>query len=401
MLTLSEIRAARERTHDAVRVSPCAYSQVLSEELRVALHFKLENLQMTGSFKERGACNKLLTLDDAERKHGVIAASAGNHAQGVAYHAKRLGIPATIVMPRSTPLVKVSSTRQHGARVVLFGRSYGEAEAEALRLSKELAVPLVHPFNDLLIMAGQGTVGLELYEQVPGLQIVVVAVGGGGLSSGIAVALKEQNPKIRVYGVEAAEVPSMAAALSAGHPVSVPPRETIADGIAVARVGELPLETAHRYLDGVVSVDEEEIAEAILLLLEKEKIVAEGAGAVPLAALRHGRIPDAAGKTIALVVGGGNIDVNVLSRIIDRGLAKSGRLARIRVRLPDVPGSLADVLKILADLEANILQIGHERSAARLEYGEAAVELVAETRGFEHIRAIEDVLTARGFEVEK
>jgi threonine dehydratase len=401
MLTLDEIRAARERMRDAVRVSPCAYSYALSEELGCNLYFKLENLQMTGSFKERGACNKLVTLSDSARRAGVIAASAGNHAQGVAYHARRLGIAATIVMPRTTPLVKMASTRQHGAHVILHGAGYDEAQAEAVRLAGERGVELIHPFDDPAIMAGQGTVGLELHEQVPDIDIVVVAVGGGGLSASTAVALKEQNPNIKVYGVEAAAVPSMRAALDAGRPITVPAHETIADGIRVARVGALPLALTQKYLDDIVSVDEEEIAEAILLLVEKEKTVAEGAGAVPLAALRHGRIPATEGKTIALVIGGGNIDVNVLSRIIDRGLAKSGRLAKVRIKLADVPGSLAQVLQILAELGANILQINHDRSAPRLEFGQTAVELVAETRGFEHIEAIERAIIERGFELER
>jgi threonine dehydratase len=397
MLTRADIVAARARMGQAVRVSPCAYSQRLSEATGLSLYFKLESLQMTDSFKERRACNKLLLLGDEARQRGVIAASAGNHAQGVAYHARRLGVAATIVMPRSTALVKASSTRGYGARVVLHGAGYDDAEAEALRIAAEEGQIFVHAFDDEAVMAGQGTVGLELIEQVPDLHAVIVAVGGGGLSTAIALAVKEHDPSIQVFGVESSAMSSMAAALAAGRPTRVPTRTTLADGVAVGQVGAAPFAIAH-LLDNVVSVDDEEVAEAILVLLEKEKIVAEGAGAAPLAALLGGKISPA-GKNVALVVGGGNIDVNLLSRIIERGLAKSGRLMRLAVRLRDVPGALARLLDILAAHEANILEILHERGTTRLEFGETSVELVAETRDFDHIEAICSAVRDAGHEI--
>ena len=396
MIELSDIQAARVRIKDRVRRTPCDPSPWLTEATGARVHLKLENLQLTGSFKERGALNRLLLLSEPERRRGVIAASAGNHAQGVAYHAQQLGIECTIVMPRTTPLVKVSSTRHYAARVVLHGDDYAAAYAHALELGRAQNNVLLHSFDDPAIVAGQGTIGLELLEQVPNLEAVVVAVGGGGLIGGIALAIKESRPAVEVYGVEAAVMPAMQRALAAGAPVAVTGHRTIADGIAVAAVGQLPLEIAARYLDGVVSVDEEEVAEAILVLLERAKTSAEGAGAAPLAALLARRL-ELEGKVVAVVIGGGNIDVNVLSRIIDRGLIKSGRLKRFSVLLPDVPGALARLLSLLADAEANVLQVRHDRHRTMLELGQASVELEVETRGFEHIAEIERALEEAGF----
>lgn len=357
---------------------------------------KLENLQMTGSFKERGACNKITLLDSASRARGVVAASAGNHAQGVAYHAQRRGIAATIVMPRTTPLVKVASTQRFGATVLLHGIDYAEAYVEAQRLASAQDAVLIHSFDDVEVAAGQGTIGLELLEQVPDLDAIVVAVGGGGLLGGIAAAVKQLRPSVRVFGVQTRGMPSMRAAIAAAEPVTVPRQRTIADGIAVSRVGELTFVLACRYADDFALVDDEEIAAAILLLLEREKTVAEGAGAAPLAALLSGKL-QLAGQRVAVVIGGGNIDVNLLSRIIDRGLTKSGRLMRLRVNLPDIPGALAALLGRLAEAEANVLQITHDRHGARLELGKAYVELEVETRGFDHSAAIEQALRVAGY----
>ncbi len=295
---------------------------------------------MTGSFKERGACNKLTAMSPADRARGVVCASAGNHAQGVAYHAQRLGIDATIVMPESAPLVKVTSTRGFGAKVVLHGATFEEAFEKAKEIEAAEDRIFVHAFEDELIMAGQGTIGLELLEQNPYLEAVVVAVGGGGIISGIAVAIKETNPRIKVYGVETSVLPSMKAAFEHGGPTTVPAARTIAEGIAIRRAGDLTHEACKKYLDDIVLVDEEEIAEAILALLEREKTVAEGAGAVPLAALLHKRIPSILGKKVAAVISGGNIDVNVISRIIERGLVKSGRIGSASSsRSPTPPGA--------------------------------------------------------------
>jgi threonine dehydratase len=397
MLTFSDILAARKRMGNAVYVSPCPHTQSLSDRTGCELYLKLENLQMTGSFKERGACNKLLTLTEEERARGVVAASAGNHAQGVAYHARRLGIDATIVMPEPTPLVKVSATREFGARVVLFGANYDEAYGEAMRIVESEGRTFVHPFDDDAVMAGQGTIGLELLEQNPYLDAVVVAVGGGGLAAGVAVAVKETNPKIRVYGVEPRSLPSMARALEGGAPVELPAAKSLAEGIAVRKVGRRTLEVAERYLDDLTVVDEEEIAAGILTLLEKEKTVAEGAGAAPLAALLGGHLP-VRGKRVAAIVCGGNIDVNMIARIIERGLVKSGRLMRLRVEVPDVPGALAALLATVGELRANVLEIHHDRMT-QVALGRARVELVLETRGFEHAGEIEAALRIKSFHV--
>jgi threonine dehydratase len=397
-VTLKEIQAARTRIAGRVRLSPCTYSRLLSEAVGTKVYLKLENLQLTGSFKERGACNRLLQLDPDERRRGVIAASAGNHAQGVAYHARELGIPATIVMPRRSPLVKVSQTRALGATVELVGGGYDEAFEEASRMATEKNLVLIHGFDDPAVIAGQGTIGLEILEQVPDVDAVLVAVGGGGLIAGVAIAMKEGPRRVAVWGVQTEAMPAMRAAQREGGPVRIESVRTIADGIAVGKVGALPFQAVRAHVDQIVTVDEEEIAEAILTLLEKEKLVAEGAGAAPLAALVHCDL-QLAGKTIVLVVGGGNIDVNLLSRIIDRGLIKSGRIMRVRVMVPDLPGSLARILAIVAAAEANILEVDHDRAAARLEFGQASVEIVAETRGFEHIASIFDAMRAAGLVV--
>jgi threonine dehydratase len=396
VVSLADVESARARIAGRVRTSPCSFSRILSETTGVSVYLKLENLQLTGSFKERGACNRLLQLDAAERARGIIAASAGNHAQGLAYHARALDIPAAIVMPRSSPLVKVTQTRALGATVELVAGGYDEAFQTAARLATEKGLMLIHGFDDAAVIAGQGTVGLEILDQVPAVDAVLVAIGGGGLAAGIATAIKGRRPEVGIWGVQTEAMPAMRAALQQGQPVRIESARTIADGIAVARVGDLTFEIAQRSLDGVVTVDEEEIAEAILALLETEKLVAEGAGAAPLAALLHRELP-LAGKTVVLVVGGGNIDVNVLSRIIDRGLTKSGRIMRVRVMLPDLPGSLARLLAIVATCQANILEIEHDRTAARLEFGRASVEIVAETRGFEHVTAILDAIRGDGF----
>ena len=397
-VTFADIEAARTRIRDAVFNSPCAYTETLSKRTGTKLWLKLENLQMTGSFKERGAANKLLSMTPEERARGVITASAGNHAQGVAYHAQRLGVAATIVMPEGTPLIKVSSTRGFGARVVLFGANYDDACEHAHELEAREGQLYLHPFDDAMVIAGQGTIGLELLEQNPYLEAVVVAVGGGGLAAGIACAIKEVNPKIKVYGVEAKVLASMRAALDAHGPVTLPPARTIADGIAVRTVAQRTWQMVDRYVDDVVLVDEEEIAEAILMLLEREKTVAEGAGAAPLAALLAGRLP-VKGKKTALVVCGGNIDVNVISRIIERGLVKSGRMMRVLLIISDATGSLAALTRLVAEHKGNIIQIHHNRASLKGALGEAVVELTLETRGFDHIEELERALAAAGYRI--
>lgn len=399
MITFADIEAARRRIGDAIYQSPCAQTETLSRMTGAKVFLKLENLQMTGSFKERGACNKLMSMTHEERARGVITASAGNHAQGVAYHASRLGIDATIVMPEATPLIKVQSTASFGAKVVLHGANYDDSAEEAQRICENEGRVYVHPFNDTMVMAGQGTIGLELIEQNPFLDAVVVAVGGGGLAAGVGVAIKETNPKIKVYGVQTAALPSMKAALDAGQPVVLPPAKTLADGIAVKRAGDLTLEVVKKYIDDIVTVDDEEIAEAILVLLEREKTVAEGAGAAPLAALLHKRLP-VEGKRTAVIVCGGNIDVNVMSRIIERGLKKTGRLLKLRVRMHDQIGALAGLSKLIAHTRANIVQIHHDRTFGDVGLGESIVEIVLETRGFEHVEHVRRTLIDAGVKLD-
>lgn len=395
-ITLSEIRAASERLRERVTVSPLTHSARLSELTGTNLVLKLENLQFTGSFKERGACNRLLLLSDAERRAGVVTASAGNHAQAVALHAARLGIAATVVMPESTPLVKLEATRRHGARVELWGRGYDDASERAAEIALAEGLVYIHPFDDLAVIAGQGTLGLELLEQFPELEAVVVPVGGGGLLAGVACAIKETNPEIQVFGVESEAFPGMRVAFESLLPLSPVGTRTIADGIAVRRVGAHTVPLVRRYADGVVLVDEEEIAEAILLLLEKEKTVAEGAGAVGLAALLQRRL-ELTGRNVAVVVSGGNIDVNLVARIIERGLVKTGRRVRIQITAPDAAGTLARVTQIVAGTRANILEIEHDRSFSGVDLGQARIDLVLETHGFDHIEKVQSELDAAGF----
>jgi threonine dehydratase len=398
-LTLSAIQAAATRIAGKVDVSPCADSSSLSELTGTHLCLKLENLQRTGSFKERGAANLLEQLTPEERARGVITASAGNHAQAVALHAARLGVRATVVMPETTPLVKIQSTRKFGATVELYGRGYDEAAQRAGELASEQNLVYVHPFDDLRVIAGQGTLGLELLAQRPDLEAVVVPVGGGGLIAGVACAIKELRPDVRIYGVESEIFPNMKWALESATGPTIPGGKTIADGIAVRRIGTLTLPIVSRYVDQLVLVDEEEIAEAILLLFEQEKTVAEGAGAVGLAALVHGRLP-VKGKKVALVLSGGNIDVNLMARIIDRGLVKTGRLARLELSAPDEAGTLARIAQAVAATRANILEINHDRTFSGGELGETSIELVLETFGFDHVEEVKRALFAAGYRVK-
>ena len=399
-VTLTTIQAARARIGEAIYFSPCQLSSDLSELTGLPLHLKLENLQRTGSFKERGALNKLLTLSQAERERGVVTASAGNHAQGVAFHAAALGIRAQIVMPLATPQIKVAATRGFGADVVLHGSNYDEACEEALRRRLEEGRTFIHPFDDAEIINGQGTIGLELLEQVPDLEAVVVPIGGGGLISGVACALKETNPRIRVIGVEPEKLPSMLRAREAGAPVTLNAEATVADGIAVRRAGDLTLPLVSRYVDEIVTVDDEEIASAILMLLEHEKTLAEGAGAAALAALLQSKTNLRQRRTVVLV-SGGNIDVTLLAKIIERGLVKDGRLLRIRVQLHDRPGALLGLIQILARERANIVEVIHNRAYYGVSLGETVIDVTLETRGAAHIAALGHALREAGFSFER
>ena len=399
-VTLGSIQAARTRLRESIYLSPCQRSSELSDLTGLPLYLKLENLQRTGAFKERGALNKLLLLAPAERERGVITASAGNHAQGVAFHAAALGIRAQIVMPLATPQIKVAATRGFGADVVLHGANYDEACEEALRRRDSEGRTFIHPFDDAEVIAGQGTIGLELLEQVPDLEAVVVPVGGGGLIGGIACALKESNPRIRVIGVEPEKLPSMLRAREAGTLVTLSAEATIADGIAVRRAGGLTLPLVSRYVDEIVTVDDEEIASAILMLLEHEKTLAEGAGAAALAALLQSKTNLRARRTVVLV-SGGNIDVSLLAKIIERGLVKDGRLLRVRVYLQDRPGALLNLTQILASERANIVETIHNRAYYGVSLGETVIDVTLETRGATHITAISHALREGGFRFER
>jgi threonine dehydratase len=399
MITFADIEAARGRIEDQIYLSPLAHSETISRISGSKVFFKLENLQITGSFKERGALNRLSMLTTNEAQSGVIAASAGNHGMAVAYHSRRLGIAATIVMPVSAPLIKITRVRQYGAESILHGHDYDAAYAEAIRLSREKALTFISAFDDPWVVAGQGTVGLEIYEQNPDLDAVIVPVGGGGLIAGMALALKTLKPKMRVIGVQAEAVPSMKVALENGKPAELPPATTIADGIAVRQVGATPFALVKTYADEIVTVSEGEIANSVLLLLEIEKTVAEGAAAVPLAALVNKKV-SLAGKNVGLVVSGGNIDMNLTARIIESGLIQDGRLSRFSIVISDRPGSLAHLAQRVADLGANILQISQTRGFGEMAIGETEVELTLETTGKEHIQQIYENLLRENFKIK-
>jgi threonine dehydratase len=400
MIGLSDIQAALGRIRDAIRVSPCTDSEAFSALTNNSVFLKLDNQQRTGAFKERGALNKLLTLTQTELARGVIAASAGNHAQGVAYHAGRQGVRARIVMPLTTPLTKVSSTRAYGADVVLHGANYDEAYEKAVAQSRQEGFTLVHAFDDDAVIAGQGTLGLEILQQHPDIEAIVAPIGGGGLIGGIACAVKETNPAVRVFGVQPARIPSMKLAVAEGRPVTLNPAKTIADGIAVRRAGERTLPLVQKYVDEIVTVEEEEIANAILLLLEREKTLAEGAGAAAIAALLNHKLP-LKGKRIAVLVCGGNIDVTLLARIIERGLVKDGRLVRLRVHLPDYPGALYRLTGILADHRANIVETAYDRAYHGVNLGDTAIDITMETRGPDHIAELLAALVSSGYAHER
>jgi threonine dehydratase len=400
MIQLSDIQAALERIRADIRVSPCPRSETFSGLSNNSIFLKLDNQQRTGAFKERGALNKLLTLNAEERSRGVIAASAGNHAQGVAYHAGRHKIHARIVMPLPTPLTKVSATRAYGAEVLLHGANYDEAYEKAVEQSKAERLTLIHAFDDDAVIAGQGTLGLEILQQHPSIDAIVAPIGGGGLIGGIACAVKETNPAVQIFGVQPARIPSMKAAVTAGKPVTLESAKTIADGIAVRRAGERTLPLVQKYVDGIVTVEEEEIANAILLLLEREKTLAEGAGAAAIAAVLNRKLP-LQGKRVAVLVCGGNIDVTLLSRIIERGLVKDGRLVRLRVHLPDYPGALHRLTGILADHRANIVETAYDRAYHGVNLGDTAIDITMETRGPDHIAELLAALVSAGYTHER
>ena len=400
MVTLKAIQQASKRIRSSIFVSPFMRSETFSQLSGNSIFLKLENLQMTGSFKERGALNKILLLTDDERRRGVIAASAGNHAQAVAYHATKRGIASQICMPLTTPLVKVSATRGHGAEVILFGANYDEACQEALRRCDEQGLTFIHPFDDAAVIAGQGTLGIEMLEQVKDLDALVIPVGGGGLIAGVACAVKEMKPKIRVVGVQTSKLPSMKAALEKKKVVTLPAEKTIADGIAVRSAGVHTFPLVRKYVDEIVTVDEEEIANAILLLLEKEKTLTEGAGAVAAAAVLNKKTRHA-GKKLGVLISAGNIDVTLLARIIERGLVKDGRMVRLRIHLPDHPGALVRLSTVIAEHKVNIVETSFNRSYYGVVLGDTAIDITMETRGPEHIAELKAALDAAGYAHEQ
>lgn len=400
MIQLSDIHSALSRIRADIRVSPCTHSETFSGITHNEIFLKLDNQQRTGAFKERGALNKLLMLTPEERSRGVIAASAGNHAQGVSYHAGRHGIRAQIVMPLPTPLTKVSSTRGYGAEVILHGANYDEAYQKAIEQSQEEGLTMIHAFDDDSVIAGQGTLGLEILSQHPDTEVIVAPIGGGGLIGGIACAAKETNPKVKVFGVQPSRIPSMKAAVEQGKPVTLDSAKTIADGIAVRRAGDRTLPLVQKYVDDIVTVEEEEIANAILLLLEREKTLAEGAGAAAIAAVLNRKLP-LEGKRVAVLVCGGNIDVTLLSRIIERGLVKDGRLVRLRVHLPDYPGALHRLTGILAEHRANIVETAYDRAYHGVNLGDTAIDITMETRGPNHIAELLSALVHAGYPHER
>jgi threonine dehydratase len=400
MVTLQTIQAAVARIRDSIFLSPFVRSETFSKLTGNAIYLKLENLQMTGSYKERGALNRILLLTEEEKRRGVIAASAGNHAQAVAYHATKRGIAAQICMPLTTPIVKVSATRGFGAEVILSGTNYDETCQEALRRCAEQGLTFIHPFDDEAVISGQGSLGLEMLGQQGDIDVLVVPVGGGGLIGGVACAVKETSPKVRVIGVQTSKLPSMKAALEHGSPVSLPAKSTIADGIAVRCAGSVTFPLVQRYVDDIVTVDEEEIANAILLLLEKEKTLTEGAGAVASAAVLQHKI-HFTGKKVGVFIGGGNIDVSLLSRIIERGLVKDGRLVRLRIHLPDHPGALQKLAGVIASQKANIVETNYDRAYYGVLLGDTVIDITMETRGPENIAELMAALDAAGYPHER
>ena len=400
MLSLSAIQAARERITDAVRVTPMEYSYTFSERTGAAVHLKLENFQRTGAFKLRGALNRITTLSAAEQAAGVVTASAGNHAQGVALAATRAGVDATIVMPEHAPISKVKATRRYGGRVVLDGVDYEEAQARAHEIEREEDRTYVHAFDDEMVMAGQGTIGLEILEQQPDVETVIVPIGGGGLISGIATAIKSQQPDVRVIGVQAEGASSVIDSLAAGEIQSRDSVDTVADGIATRSVGEQPFEIIQEHVDEVVTVSDEEIALALTLLLERSKTLVEGAGAVALSALLEDRFEYDDEEVIVPALCGGKIDMNVLTTVILRGMIQLGRYLKIRTVLPDQPGALEGLIEIIADKGANIYEIHHERASREIGMSDTSVELELETHGPEHAADLLATLRDAGYTVD-
>jgi threonine dehydratase len=399
LVSLADIRAARRRIAGGVIVSPCPASIPLSEITGARVYCKLDNFQRTGSFKERGARNALLRLSPAHKKLGVIAASAGNHALGLAYHGRLLRIPVTVVMPDYAPLIKVSTCRRLGARVLVQGRDFAEARAQADLLVDREGLTYIHGFDNPDIIAGQGTMGLEILEQVRDVDAIVCPIGGAGLIAGISVAVKALRPRVKIIGVESVATASFTAALKARRPITIPRRATLADGLAVLKVGQNAFELARRRVDRVVRVSEDWIALAILRMVELEKTVVEGAAAAPLAALMAGLLPELRGQKVVLVVCGGNIDPAILSRVIEKGLVHDGRLTRFTAVISDRPGGLAELTRVIAASGASIKDIEHDRAFSGPDVSAVNAVCTVETRDHAHIRELQRALRKHGFPI--
>jgi threonine dehydratase len=398
-IELSDIQAAAARVKGRVIYSPCPASVPLSEATGMEIACKLEYLQRTGSFKERGACNALLLLGTEAKQRGVIVASAGNHALGTTYHGKLLGIPVTVVMPVFAPLTKVTNCRQMGANVILHGNNYEDARLHATHLAGERGLTLVHGYDDPAVIAGQGTMGLEIVEQTPDLDAVILPIGGAGLIAGVAMAVKALKPGVTIIGVEPDRATSYIESVKAGRPSPVSIKPTLADGLAVSCVGANAFEIARRYVDRTVVVREQDIALAVLRLVELEKAVVEGAGAAPLAACLAGLVPELKGRKVVLPLTGGNIDTTMLGRILERGLASDGRLCRFSTNISDRPGGLARFAALVAEEGASIIDIAHDRAFAQGDLSTVIVRCVVETRDAEHIKALRERLKKEGFEI--
>jgi threonine dehydratase len=399
-VTFKDIETARERIKGAVFYSPCPLSIPLSEITGMQIYCKLDRVQRTGSFKERGARNALAQLPAEQQKRGVIAASAGNHAQALAYQGRLLGIPATVVMPKFAPLIKITNCQKLGANVVLYGKDFGEAKSHAHEIAQQQGLAYIDGYDDPAIIAGQGTMGIEMVEQIPDLDVVVVPVGGGGLLAGVSLAVKTLRPEVKIVAVEGENVASFSAALKAGKPTRIPLHPTLADGLAIPQVGANAFEIARSHVDRTVEVTEEEIAISILRIVELEKGVVEGAGATPLAACLSGALKEFAGKKCVLLFCGGNIDPNVLSRVIERGLVADGRLSRFTAEISDRPGGLADLAAQIAATGASIKQVVHDRAFASSDFSAVRVQCTVETRDRNHLADLRKHLKNQGIDTE-
>ena len=397
MLSLDRVYKASTVLKEVIRETDMISAPKLNKSCNVYL--KTENLQVTGSFKIRGSYFKISQLTDEEKKNGVIACSAGNHAQGVALAATKNGIKSTICLPDGAPISKVEATKRYGAQVCLVKGVYDDAYKKAIELKNEKGLTFIHPFDDPDVIAGQGTIGLEILTQLPSADVVVVPIGGGGLISGIAYTIKKLKPSCKIYGVQAAGAPSMEQSIADGEIETLNGVNTIADGIAVKTPGNLTYDLCQKYVDGIVTVTDDEIALAILTLLEQQKLIAEGAGAVPVAAVMNGKIPDIDGKNVVCVVSGGNIDVTILSRVIERGLKMGGRTADIVIALSDKPGQLSGVSQIIADQGANVVSVNYDSTDLDMNITDCYLKIGVETRNFEHIVSVKKALTDAGFKV--